>query len=62
MANERPLTVREVATRLRVREDEVAEWLRSGRLRGTQDGAEWRITEADLEGFIQRLRSQQPDE
>jgi excisionase family DNA binding protein len=55
-------SVRDVAARLRVREDEVEQWLQSGQLRGTRRDAGWQITETDLEAFLQRLRAQNPDE
>ena len=58
MTEEARLTVPEVATQLRVRDDEIAQWLESGQLRGTRQGAGWHIMETDLEAFLQRLRSQ----
>ncbi|MGD9891405.1 MAG: helix-turn-helix domain-containing protein [Dehalococcoidia bacterium] len=54
------LTVAEIAMRLRVDAEEVRDWLQTGQLHGTRVGTDWRITEADLEGFLQRLRSQTP--
>ena len=62
MANEELLTVQEVAAQLRVREDEVEQWLQSGQLRGTRQDGGWRITETDVEAFLQRLRSQAREE
>ena len=62
MVNEELLTVQEVAAQLRVREDEVEQWLQSGELRGTRQGGGWRITETALEAFLQRLRSQAQEE
>jgi excisionase family DNA binding protein len=55
-------TVAETATRLRVDAAEVREWLETGQLRGTRVGTDWRITEADLDGLLPRLRGQTPIE
>ena len=55
MTDEVVLTVREVASRLRVSEWTVADWLRTGRLRGYRVGgkrAGWRIREADLNQYV----------
>jgi excisionase family DNA binding protein len=57
MPDEGFLTVPEVAERLRVKPDAVRRWIRLGRLRahmlgGTKTG--YRVSEADLEHFIQR--------
>jgi excisionase family DNA binding protein len=49
------LTVAEVASRLRVSEYSVRNWLRAGRLRGYRPGgtkAGWRVRISDLERFI----------
>ena len=62
VANEELLTVPVVAAQLRVREDEVEQWLQSGQLRGTRQDGGWRITETDVEAFLQRLRSQAREE
>jgi excisionase family DNA binding protein len=62
LAKEELLTIPEVAARLRVREDQVEQWLQSGQLRGTRQDASWRITETALEAFLQRLRSQAGEE
>ena len=62
MANEELLTEQEVAAQLRVREDEVKQWLQSGQLRGIRQGTGWRIRETDVEAFLQRLRSQAREE
>ena len=51
------LTVREVAERLRIPEDTLRIWLRHGRIRGFRPGGKktgWRITESDLNEFIER--------
>jgi excisionase family DNA binding protein len=62
LAKEELLTIAEVAARLRVREDEVEQWLQSGQLHGTRQGGSWRITDTALEAFLQRLRSQAREE
>ncbi len=53
------LTVAEVAERLRVYPGTVKRWLRDGKLVGVQlgDRAGWRITEEDLEAFLERQRN-----
>jgi excisionase family DNA binding protein len=52
---ERLLTVSQVAERMQVNPETVRRWLRSGRLRGSLPGGDkagWRISEADLQRFI----------
>lgn len=49
-----PLTVKEVATMLRVDEETVRTWLRSGRVRGSRLGSgsgssPWRIPRSEIE-------------
>lgn len=49
------LTVAEVATRLKVREEAVRRWLRDGQLKGVRLGGTrlgWSIPESELERFI----------
>ena len=68
MADERLLTVAEVAERLQVSEYTVREWLRTGRLRGHRLGGTklgWRVRPSDLAQFIDATvndRSQRPEE
>ena len=52
------LTVSEVAKRLKVTPLTVRRWLNSGSLAGIQlgDRAGWRITEADLQAFLDARR------
>jgi excisionase family DNA binding protein len=55
MAEERLLTVEEVAERLQVSEWTIRDWLRSGRLKGSRMGGRklgWRIRPAELDRFI----------
>lgn len=48
------LTVSEVARILNVTEEAVRRWLRDGDLDGTHIGSEWRVSQADLQEFINR--------
>ncbi len=55
VANERVMTVREAAERLRVTEESVRRWLRSGRLRGVMIGGQrsgYRIPESEVERLL----------
>lgn len=54
MAQERWLTVPEVADVLRVHPETVREWLRAGRMRGVRIGRRsgWRISESQLGEFL----------
>lgn len=61
---EQLLTVEEIAERLRVHSETVRQWLRDGRLKGFRPGgkrAGWRVTEADLEGFLDERRREATD-
>ncbi len=63
MNNETLLTPVDVANRLQVNERTVTQWLRKGHLRGFKVGKEWRVSAADLEGFLQastNLTSSEP--
>jgi excisionase family DNA binding protein len=63
---DRPLTVPEVATFLRVRPDKVLSWVRSGRLRGynvaekEKGRPKYRVNREDLESFVQQRAVTQP--
>jgi excisionase family DNA binding protein len=46
-------TVKEVATKLKVSERAVLDWLRAGQLRGLRAGRAWRVKESDLEAFLE---------
>ena len=48
------LTVRDIATRLRVTSETVRRWLRAGALRGIRlsDRAGWRVPAEELERFL----------
>lgn len=55
MAEDRLLTVAEVAERLRLKPETVRRWLRSGRLRGISlgsDHAGWRVRESEIERLL----------
>jgi excisionase family DNA binding protein len=63
MTEERLLTVREVADRLRASAETVRRWLRHGRLRGFQPGGTklgYRVPESELQRFIAELARQRP--
>jgi excisionase family DNA binding protein len=53
MAEQRLLTPSDVAKRLQMNERTVTQWLRMGHLRGFKIGKEWRVSEIDLEAFIE---------
>ncbi len=53
MNNEKLLTPVDVANRLQVNERTVTQWLRKGHLRGFKVGKEWRVSEKDLEAFLE---------
>ena len=53
MAQQVLLTPFDVAKRLQMNERTVTQWLRKGRLRGFKIGKEWRISEKDLEAFME---------
>ena len=59
MADERWMTVPEVADVLRVHPETIREWLRSGRLEGVRIGRRsgWRISETQLNAFLGRDES-----
>ncbi len=60
MQEQRYLTVEEIAQEMRVTDETVRRWLRSGQLVGLNLGrkAGWRIERPDLEDFIQRSKVQ----
>ena len=47
------LTPSDVAKRLQMNERTVTQWLRNGHLRGYKIGKEWRVSEIDLETYIE---------
>ena len=56
MTEERWLTTREIAQRLKLTEYTVREWLRTGRLKGYRPGGDragWRVRETDLNEFME---------
>ena len=48
------LKASEVAQRLRVCHKTVTRWLASGQLQGQKVGNEWRVTESDLQKFLEK--------
>lgn len=62
MNEQRLLTVREVAERLRSSPETVRRWLRQGKLRGFRPGGTklgYRVSESELQHFIQRSLADQ---
>ncbi len=53
MAEQILLTPHDVAKRLQMNERTVTQWLRNGHLRGFKIGKEWRVSELDLDAFIE---------
>ena len=53
MVEQRYLTPFDVAKRLQMNERTVTQWLRNGHLRGFKIGKEWRISELDLDAFVE---------
>ncbi|MFZ1641572.1 MAG: helix-turn-helix domain-containing protein [Candidatus Contendobacter sp.] len=50
-------TVEQAAATLAVDTESVRRWLREGRIGGFKAGAAWRVTQADLDAFIERNRN-----
>jgi excisionase family DNA binding protein len=53
MVEQRYLTPFDVAKRLQMNERTVTQWLRNGHLRGFKIGKEWRVSDVDLDAFIE---------
>lgn len=51
------LTQEEAANRLGISKLTLGNWLRAGKIRGAKMGRLWRITEADLQAFIEQSQS-----
>jgi excisionase family DNA binding protein len=63
MSEERLLTVREVAERIRTSPQTVRRWLQQGRLRGFRPGGTklgYRVREADLQRFLDQTTESPP--
>jgi excisionase family DNA binding protein len=63
MSEERLLTVREVAERIRSSPQTVRRWLQQGRLRGFRPGGTklgYRVREADLQRFLTQSNESTP--
>jgi excisionase family DNA binding protein len=54
MSEDRLLTQPQVAKHLQVNERTVTQWLRQGHLRGFKIGKEWRVSERDLDNFLEQ--------
>ncbi len=61
MAQQILLTPSDVAKRLQMNERTVTQWLRKGHLRGFKIGKEWRVSEIDLETFIEASANKPSD-
>ena len=55
------LTPFDVAKRLQMNERTVTQWLRNGHLRGFKIGKEWRVSEIDLDAFIESSANKPSD-
>jgi excisionase family DNA binding protein len=56
MTRDRVLTPQQVADQLQVTTQTVVRWLRKGQLKGSKLGRLWRITEEDVDAFLQERR------
>jgi excisionase family DNA binding protein len=64
MNDQRLLTVRDVAERLRSSPETVRRWLRQGKLRGFRPGGTklgYRVSESELQRFIQQSQANQSE-
>ncbi len=61
MAQQTLLTPSDVANRLQMNERTVTLWLRTGLLRGFKIGKEWRVSDIDLEAFIEASANKPSD-
>ena len=50
-------TVEQAAAALCLDRDTLRRWLRAGRIGGFKAGTDWRLTQADLDAFIERNRN-----
>lgn len=58
---EQYLTAADVATTLKVHEETVLRWARTGDLTGAKLGKLWRFRRADVDAFVQRQQPAQAD-
>ena len=56
MTAEKLYTVEEAAEVLSISPVTLGDWLRAKKITGTKIGRKWRITESDLQAFIERNR------
>lgn len=47
------MTPMQIAERLQISERTITQWLRKGHLRGFKIGKEWRISQGDLDAFLE---------
>lgn len=55
------LTVHEVAKLLKVRESTVRSWINDGQLRAIKFGRDWRVSQRDLEAYLNAHANRAPD-
>jgi len=55
------LTIHEVADLLKVKESTVRQWVRAGELRAIKFGKEWRVSQKDLEAYLNAHANRPPD-
>jgi len=60
MKNNEYLTTKEIATELRVKEQTVWRWIKTGKLIGYKIGREFRIRRSDYEQFLKQQRQKLP--
>lgn len=56
MTAEKLYSVEEAAELLGISPLTLANWLRAGKITGTKIGRKWRITDSDLQAFIEKNR------
>ena len=56
------LTPDEVAVKLRIDQETVLRWLRTGKLPGYKVGKHWRVSHTDYVEFVERTRNQPGDD
>lgn len=55
------LTVHEVAELLKVRESTVRSWINDNQLRAIKFGRDWRVSQRDLESYLNAHANRAPD-
>jgi excisionase family DNA binding protein len=55
---EQVMTVKDACEKLQVTTVTIQRWLRAGKLRGSKTTAGWRITEGDVDAFLNRYKNE----